>query len=103
MGTSLARPGYSELHHWTGSLDIQRGHITTPSLRALSHLGRCGLSGFLSFCAARSSTAAHSTTCCRYTDTHRTGQSDDHGGDNHVRSEERRVGKECRSRWSPYH
>src|SRR5260221_3775097 len=23
--------------------------------------------------------------------------------DYHVRSEERRVGKECRSRWSPYH
>ena len=23
--------------------------------------------------------------------------------DNHARSEERRVGKECRSRWSPYH
>src|SRR2546430_17014954 len=23
--------------------------------------------------------------------------------DLHVRSEERRVGKECRSRWSPYH
>src|SRR2546428_13015080 len=23
--------------------------------------------------------------------------------DNHLRSEERRVGKECRSRWSPYH
>src|SRR2546426_11620059 len=23
--------------------------------------------------------------------------------DPHVRSEERRVGKECRSRWSPYH
>ena len=22
---------------------------------------------------------------------------------NHMRSEERRVGKECRSRWSPYH
>ena len=22
---------------------------------------------------------------------------------NHDRSEERRVGKECRSRWSPYH
>ena len=22
---------------------------------------------------------------------------------NHLRSEERRVGKECRSRWSPYH
>ena len=22
---------------------------------------------------------------------------------NHPRSEERRVGKECRSRWSPYH
>ena len=27
------------------------------------------------------------------------GGSDEHG----VRSEERRVGKECRSRWSPYH
>ena len=24
-------------------------------------------------------------------------------GQRHVRSEERRVGKECRSRWSPYH
>ena len=24
-------------------------------------------------------------------------------GDRKVRSEERRVGKECRSRWSPYH
>ena len=23
--------------------------------------------------------------------------------DNFMRSEERRVGKECRSRWSPYH
>src|SRR3712207_9417976 len=23
--------------------------------------------------------------------------------ENHLRSEERRVGKECRSRWSPYH
>src|SRR2546427_8957969 len=26
-----------------------------------------------------------------------------HGGVISVRSEERRVGKECRSRWSPYH
>ena len=25
------------------------------------------------------------------------------GGDCKLRSEERRVGKECRSRWSPYH
>src|SRR6266511_2521454 len=25
------------------------------------------------------------------------------GNDDHIRSEERRVGKECRSRWSPYH
>ena len=24
-------------------------------------------------------------------------------GEDQVRSEERRVGKECRSRWSPYH
>ena len=24
-------------------------------------------------------------------------------GSSHYRSEERRVGKECRSRWSPYH
>src|SRR3989454_9539155 len=27
----------------------------------------------------------------------------DRGGRRHRRSEERRVGKECRSRWSPYH
>ena len=26
-----------------------------------------------------------------------------HGIDHAMRSEERRVGKECRSRWSPYH
>ena len=26
-----------------------------------------------------------------------------HGHYDHARSEERRVGKECRSRWSPYH
>ena len=26
-----------------------------------------------------------------------------HSGDGEIRSEERRVGKECRSRWSPYH
>src|SRR2546422_9440337 len=25
------------------------------------------------------------------------------GGESYPRSEERRVGKECRSRWSPYH
>ena len=28
---------------------------------------------------------------------------DDFIGDEFIRSEERRVGKECRSRWSPYH
>src|SRR5260370_42629096 len=78
MGTCLTRPGYRELHHWTGSLDIQREHLTTPSLTALPHLGRRRLSGLLSFCTARSSTTAHSTTSCRYTDTHRTGQSDYH-------------------------
>ena len=27
----------------------------------------------------------------------------EHGGRSAARSEERRVGKECRSRWSPYH
>ena len=28
---------------------------------------------------------------------------EDNGSENMIRSEERRVGKECRSRWSPYH
>ena len=28
---------------------------------------------------------------------------DKNPGDKEARSEERRVGKECRSRWSPYH
>src|SRR5258707_10460183 len=31
------------------------------------------------------------------------GGRDDEGGNRRGRSEERRVGKECRSRWSPYH
>src|SRR2546427_3994813 len=31
------------------------------------------------------------------------GRSGAYLGENHSRSEERRVGKECRSRWSPYH
>ena len=31
------------------------------------------------------------------------GKSVGFSGDHRVRSEERRVGKECRSRWSPYH
>src|SRR5256885_4345588 len=30
-------------------------------------------------------------------------QGDERDGDERGRSEERRVGKECRSRWSPYH
>ena len=33
----------------------------------------------------------------------RTGDDGGSGGAYVVRSEERRVGKECRSRWSPYH
>src|SRR3712207_8040486 len=33
----------------------------------------------------------------------RTSRSDAPGGKASGRSEERRVGKECRSRWSPYH
>ena len=32
-----------------------------------------------------------------------TGRSSNTKGDDNIRSEERRVGKECRSRWSPYH
>ena len=31
------------------------------------------------------------------------GSGDDTSADKGTRSEERRVGKECRSRWSPYH
>ena len=31
------------------------------------------------------------------------GETEDEAEDNAGRSEERRVGKECRSRWSPYH
>ena len=30
-------------------------------------------------------------------------QADKNAAQNTIRSEERRVGKECRSRWSPYH
>src|SRR2546421_6263218 len=43
--------------------------------------------GTVSACSSGSSAACRSTSCRRST----------------MRSEERRVGKECRSRWSPYH
>src|SRR3989475_792233 len=42
--------------------------------------------------------AANDTVTCTFTDTKRGQIVVDK-----VRSEERRVGKECRSRWSPYH
>ena len=35
--------------------------------------------------------------------THTVGQAQDNTHRQQLRSEERRVGKECRSRWSPYH
>ena len=38
-----------------------------------------------------------------YNDAGGNDKDDDGDDDNDVRSEERRVGKECRSRWSPYH
>src|SRR2546430_14422793 len=39
----------------------------------------------------------HGASCCELFGCHHP------GGDLEGRSEERRVGKECRSRWSPYH
>ena len=38
-----------------------------------------------------------------YLDRRLDGKTVGHGGSITLRSEERRVGKECRSRWSPYH
>ena len=38
-----------------------------------------------------------------YTDTRRAGRTDELESSTNYRSEERRVGKECRSRWSPDH
>ena len=39
----------------------------------------------------------------RVDDPHQDGNADGHRRGEAERSEERRVGKECRSRWSPYH
>ena len=46
-------------------------------------------------------TALTLTACSSDSDGDGDGNGD--GGNNGGRSEERRVGKECRSRWSPYH
>src|SRR5256885_8050890 len=57
--------------------------------------------------ASVDSALAISTSCCWPIDSDRTGargsRSKPARASSAVRSEERRVGKECRSRWSPYH
>src|SRR5258708_27759824 len=48
--------------------------------------------------------ALHRRHCRRPKRTHRTMRTTAHAtASSRTRSEERRVGKECRSRWSPYH
>ena len=61
-------------HHWQSHYAHHRGF-----LRTIGHYfgGSCHLLA-----------PPHSSSCCCW---------------NSTRSEERRVGKECRSRWSPYH
>src|SRR3712207_9539093 len=52
-----------------------------------------------------SSSHAFKVNFCKFTNETRCAIEDasQNSGQRYVRSEERRVGKECRSRWSPYH
>src|SRR3712207_8580448 len=61
--------------------------LATASYRAEEDHEEDGCTGCLGVPYNRGSTSASSSTC----------------GPIAARSEERRVGKECRSRWSPYH
>ncbi len=45
----------------------------------------------------------HDVTCCFMRNWDSLTNADIEGNPDLTRSEERRVGKECRSRWSPYH
>ena len=67
--------------------DVARGfaNATADIERALA----LGVGGFIIFGGERDAVAALTAQL--------------RAGSRHPRSEERRVGKECRSRWSPYH
>ena len=58
--------------------------------------GGCGSEGVTGIYAVQDQKMKHSQKAPTIKDVSITAQVDD-------RSEERRVGKECRSRWSPYH
>ena len=47
--------------------------------------------------------AGHSSTKCAWFKESSEKDPNQRYSDYYIRSEERRVGKECRSRWSPYH
>ena len=74
---------------------------------AVSALAFTGCGGSASSTVAASSTAssAAASAAAEGGQTFKVGIVNyvDHASLNQIRSEERRVGKECRSRWSPYH
>src|SRR2546422_9196828 len=94
-------------YHWNDSWDWDE--VSTPllidvrrdgrTIRSLVHPGR---NGYLGSSSAERTASGSSTPspmsgrrCSRASIRRRAGRA--------TRSEERRVGKECRSRWSPYH
>ena len=69
--------------------------------------GRARAPGYVEQCRqlteARAEHAVFRCTACRYTCNADVNAARNIAAGHAVRSEERRVGKECRSRWSPYH
>ena len=69
-------------------IDILPGHLETAEVRALAYAIGQQVRQICSYADKSRTYAALASTPSAVLD---------------VRSEERRVGKECRSRWSPYH
>src|SRR2546430_6260229 len=74
----------------SSDLEVASGTTKKIKVRTYERCAECGGSG-----AARGSRSTSCGTCGGSGEVRRAARS--------MRSEERRVGKECRSRWSPYH
>ena len=83
---------------------LKRAVMATAIVYALAGMAQADSTSVMgSFNNTRSKGANHHNTTITQQTQQTTGGRPGPGNDDGRRSEERRVGKECRSRWSPYH